>query len=40
MPPFGQSLDDHEIAALASFLRSAWGHDAPGVTALEVSRIR
>lgn len=40
MPPFGQSLTDAEIAALASFLRASWGNDAPGVTALDVSRVR
>jgi mono/diheme cytochrome c family protein len=40
MPPFGQSLTDAEIAALASFLRSSWGNDAPGVTELDVYRLR
>ena len=40
MPPFGQSLTDAEIAALASFLRSSWGNKAPAVTALDVNRVR
>jgi mono/diheme cytochrome c family protein len=40
MPPFGQSLTDEEIAALASFVRSAWGNDAPAVSTFDVSRIR
>jgi mono/diheme cytochrome c family protein len=40
MPPFGQSLTDAEIAALASFLRASWGNDAPDVTALDVHRLR
>jgi mono/diheme cytochrome c family protein len=40
MPPFGQSLNDAEVAALASFLRSAWGHSASSVTPLQVQRLR
>jgi mono/diheme cytochrome c family protein len=40
MPPFGQSLTDAEIAALASFLRSSWGNNAPIVTELSVNRLR
>ena len=40
MPPFGQALTDAEIAAIASFVRGAWGNAAPGVTALDVQRLR
>jgi mono/diheme cytochrome c family protein len=40
MPPFGQSLSDAEIAALASFVRTSWGNGAPGVSALDVNRVR
>jgi mono/diheme cytochrome c family protein len=40
MPPFGQSLTDTEIAALSSFLRTAWGNNAPAVSALDVNRVR
>jgi len=40
MPPFGQSLTDAEIAAVASFVRTSWGNGAPGVTAFDVNRIR
>ena len=40
MPPFGQSLTDAEIAALASFVRSSWGNNAPAVTPLDVVRVR
>jgi len=40
MPPFGQALTDPEIAAIASFVRGAWGNAAPGVTALDVQRLR
>jgi mono/diheme cytochrome c family protein len=40
MPPFGPSLDDAEIAVLASYLRSAWGNAAPAVSALDVLEAR
>ena len=40
MPPFGQSLTDAEVAAVASFVRGAWGNGAPAVTALDVQRVR
>jgi mono/diheme cytochrome c family protein len=41
--PYGMPsllLDDEEIAAVASYVRSAWGHKAPAVTALEVQDLR
>jgi mono/diheme cytochrome c family protein len=40
MPPFGQALTDAEIAAVATYVRSAWGNNAPPVTALDVQRLR
>ena len=40
MPPFGQALDDGEIAAVATYLRRSWGNDAAPVSALEVLRLR
>lgn len=40
MPPFGQSLDNTEIAALASYVRSAWGNKASGVAPFDVNRVR
>lgn len=40
MPPFGQLLSDDEVAALATFLRQSWGHQAPPVSGPEVRRIR
>jgi mono/diheme cytochrome c family protein len=40
MPPFGQALNDTDIAALASFVRGSWGNDASAVTPLEVQRLR
>ena len=36
MPPFGPTLKDDEIAALASYVRNAWGNAAPAVTAVDV----
>lgn len=40
MPPYGLVLTDSEIAALASFMRTAWGHDAGEVRPQEVARFR
>lgn len=40
MPPLGQSLTDAEIAAVASYVRSAWGNSAPAVQPLDVHRVR
>lgn len=40
MPPFAQALDDAEVAAVATYIRNAWGHAAPPVSALEVLRYR
>jgi mono/diheme cytochrome c family protein len=40
MPPFGQALSDTEVAAVASFVRNAWGNAAPAVTPLDVQRLR
>lgn len=39
MPPFGQALNDAEIAAVASFIRSSWGNAANPVSALEVVQV-
>ena len=41
--PYGMpslALDDDEIAAIASYVRSAWGHAAPAVSAADVRRVR
>lgn len=40
MKGFGQKLDDPQVAALASFLRSEWGHEASRVDPEEVARQR
>ena len=40
MPPFVLTLDDTDVAAVLTHLRSAWGNQASVVTPLEVNRIR
>jgi len=40
MPPYFQVLNDADIAAVLSYVRSAWGNDAPPISALEVRRYR
>jgi mono/diheme cytochrome c family protein len=40
MPPFVLLLDDAEVAALLTHLRSAWGNQASAVLPLDVNRIR
>lgn len=40
MAPFAQALSDADIAALATYIRNAWGHAASAVTALDVQRLR
>lgn len=40
MPPFGHELDDAQVAAVLSWIRSSWGNAAPPVTAVEVNRYR
>ena len=40
MPPFVLVLDDADIAAVLTHLRTAWGNTAPEVTELEVNRVR
>jgi len=40
MPPFGQVLNDDDVAAVVSYIRNAWGNQAGGVTALQVKRAR
>lgn len=38
MPPFGHVLDDNEIADVLTYVRSAWGNDAPTVTTRDTMR--
>ena len=40
MPPFVLVLNDDEVAAVVSHIRTAWGNQASAVTPLEVNRIR
>lgn len=40
MPPFGGTLSDERIADVLSYVRAAWGNDAPAVAGHEVARQR
>jgi mono/diheme cytochrome c family protein len=40
MPAFSWKLTDDQIAAVASYIRSAWGNAAPPVSASDVSSLR
>ena len=40
MPPFGATLSDEDIAAVANHERTQWGNDAPLVTVTEVRALR
>ena len=40
MPPAVLELDDRDIAAVLTHLRTQWGHRAGEVTPLQVNRIR
>lgn len=40
MPPFGPEYNDADIAAVATYVRNAWGNQAPQVLPLQVMRTR
>jgi mono/diheme cytochrome c family protein len=40
MPPFGWRYDDEEVAALATYVRQAWGNRAPPVRPWQVRNVR
>jgi mono/diheme cytochrome c family protein len=40
MPPFAHVLNDEDIAAVTTYIRSAWGNQADSVTAADVVRQR
>ena len=40
MPYFRQLLSDDEIAEVITYIRSAWGHNASGVSTAQVSEVR
>src|SRR6185503_4940909 len=40
MPPFDWKLDDREVAAVATYVRNAWGNSAPAVESAKVAKLR
>jgi mono/diheme cytochrome c family protein len=40
MPPFATVLSDEQIGQVLSYVRASWGHGAPQVSTLDVSRYR
>jgi mono/diheme cytochrome c family protein len=40
MPPFAQSLSDADIAAVVTFIRTAWGNRGAPVTTRDVNQLR
>jgi mono/diheme cytochrome c family protein len=40
MPPFGHALDDGEVAAVVSYLRTSWGNQGTLISPVEVARLR
>ena len=40
MPPFGQTLDNEDIAELLTHVRTSWGNQGTAVSALQVNRYR
>lgn len=40
MPPFGQTLNDEEVASVVSYIRNTWSNQASMVSASEVNRYR
>jgi mono/diheme cytochrome c family protein len=40
MPPFGHALSDTEVAAVATYVRNAWGNNAGAVMPLSVQKTR
>ena len=40
MPPFGAQLNDAELAAVLTHIRSSWGNNAPAVDAASVAAVR
>lgn len=39
MPPFGQVLSHEDIAAVATYVRQAWGNAAPAISTFDVHRV-
>ena len=40
MPPFAQILSDNEVAAVVSYIRTAWGNRGAPVTAAQANELR
>jgi mono/diheme cytochrome c family protein len=40
MPNFSDDLDDTQVAAILSFVRSSWGNNAPPLDAAAVAAVR
>jgi mono/diheme cytochrome c family protein len=40
MPSFGWLLSDQQVAAVATYIRQAWGNSAPPVNASDVAALR
>lgn len=40
MPPYGQVLDNQQIAAVASYIRNSWGNDFGDVRPAQVAQAR
>jgi mono/diheme cytochrome c family protein len=40
MPPFAQSLSDVEVAAVVTYIRTAWGNRGAAVSVKEVNELR
>jgi mono/diheme cytochrome c family protein len=40
MPAMGAALPDEDVAAVLSYMRNAWGNQAPPITAEQVKAIR
>lgn len=40
MPPFAQSLSDEEVAAVVTFIRTAWGNHGTAVSTRDVNELR
>jgi len=40
MPPFAQSLSDDEVAAVVTYVRSAWGNRGTAISARQANELR
>jgi len=40
MPPWGTFLDDEQVAAVVTYIRSSWSNEADAVSAKEVALVR